>query len=76
MRSVSKEEVKTSVFFIGSDKAAGPDGFNGHFFKAAWNIIKDDLVISVQRLFLLESAAYTICADEYAIFLGLYSYSA
>jgi hypothetical protein len=26
-----------------SDKAPGPDGFNGVFFKKCWNIIKEDI---------------------------------
>ncbi|XP_050214834.1 uncharacterized protein LOC126665939 [Mercurialis annua] len=33
MRSISEKEVKSAVFSIGSDKAAGPDGYNSFFFK-------------------------------------------
>ncbi|XP_050217536.1 uncharacterized protein LOC126668373 [Mercurialis annua] len=52
MRKVTEQEVKTAVFSIGPDKAAAPDGYNGHFFKATWRIIKDDLVKSVQEAFI------------------------
>ena len=26
------------------DKAPGPDGFTGLFFKSCWNIVKDDIM--------------------------------
>ncbi|XP_050229136.1 uncharacterized protein LOC126678278 [Mercurialis annua] len=34
MKKVTMEEVKNVVFSIRSDKAAGPDGINGYFFKS------------------------------------------
>ncbi|VFQ80908.1 unnamed protein product [Cuscuta campestris] len=38
------EEVKTAVFAMDSRSAAGPDGFTGVFYKAAWTIICMDLL--------------------------------
>lgn len=38
VRMVSKEEVKNTIFDIGEDKLAGPDGFTSAFFKSAWDI--------------------------------------
>ena len=35
-----------------ADKAPGPDGFNGHFLKATWHIIKYDI--------------YKLCEDFHA----------
>ncbi|XP_050238208.1 uncharacterized protein LOC126687695 [Mercurialis annua] len=48
---ITEMEVKNAVFSIGCDKAACPDGFNGHFFKVTWDITKDDLVKTVQEAF-------------------------
>ncbi|VFQ94006.1 unnamed protein product [Cuscuta campestris] len=38
------EEVKIAVFAMDSRSAAGPDGFTGAFYKAAWTIICMDLL--------------------------------
>ncbi|VFQ97193.1 unnamed protein product, partial [Cuscuta campestris] len=46
------EEVKTAVFAMDSRSAAGPDGFSGAFYKAAWTIICMDLLAMVQAFFL------------------------
>ncbi|VFQ76034.1 unnamed protein product [Cuscuta campestris] len=46
------EEVKTAVFAMDSRSAAGPDGYTGAFYKAAWTIICTDLLAMVQAFFL------------------------
>jgi hypothetical protein len=33
------------------EKAPGPDGFTGAFYKQCWDIIKDDLYMALQRVF-------------------------
>lgn len=47
--AITEEEVKATVFALPSDKAPGPDGFTGAFFKACWNIIKEDLMSAICR---------------------------
>ena len=39
----SKEEIDNVVKHMPVDKAPGPDGFNGMFFKKCWHIIKEDI---------------------------------
>lgn len=38
MRSHICEEVHTAVFQLGDTKAPGPDGLNGLFYRAHWDI--------------------------------------
>lgn len=40
----SEKEVSDTIAGLPSDKAPGPDGFPGRFYKTCWNIIKDDLL--------------------------------
>jgi hypothetical protein len=39
----TKEEIDNVVKHMPMDKAPGPDGFNGMFFKKCWHIIKQDI---------------------------------
>jgi hypothetical protein len=39
---INREEIDTIVKRLPSDKAPGPDGFNGLFTKRCWNIIRND----------------------------------
>jgi hypothetical protein len=47
----SLEEVDNTIKSMPSDKASGPDGFTGAFFKACWEIIKDDIMAAINSLF-------------------------
>ena len=49
-------EIKGAVFGSASDKAPGPDGFTGAFFKSCWDIIKADLVAVVNQFSTLHTA--------------------
>lgn len=62
------EEVWDTIKVLPCDKAPGPDGFTGRFYKTAWSVIKVDFmaVVSrlmqgdVSRLYLLNSAYITL----------------
>uniref|UniRef100_A0A2N9IPI3 Uncharacterized protein n=1 Tax=Fagus sylvatica TaxID=28930 RepID=A0A2N9IPI3_FAGSY len=41
LRAVTDDEVKGSMFSLGSEKAPGPDGFTTHFFKNAWSLLEE-----------------------------------
>ncbi|VFQ90741.1 unnamed protein product [Cuscuta campestris] len=47
-----ENEVKEAVWSLSADSAAGPDGFNGHFYKTCWEQIKVDCTKAVQEFFL------------------------
>ena len=50
---ITQEEIKTAVFQAHSEKAPGPDGYTGLFYKVTWEIIKEDLTAAVQQIFSL-----------------------
>ncbi|XP_011101575.1 uncharacterized protein LOC105179634 [Sesamum indicum] len=45
---VTPVDVKQAIFDIAEDKAPGPDGYSSGFFKAAWPIVGQEII--VQRL--------------------------
>ncbi|XP_010666661.1 uncharacterized protein LOC104883796 [Beta vulgaris subsp. vulgaris] len=50
-RQYTTEEVKCALFSIPGDKAPGPDGFGGYFFRDAWTIIGEDVTATVLAFF-------------------------
>jgi hypothetical protein len=54
----SHEEVQNTINVMPSDKAPGPDGFTGAFFKACWGIIKDDVTAAINSLFTLNAQGF------------------
>ena len=64
----SEEEVWNTIKSMPSDKAPGPDGFTGKFYKTCWVVIKGDLMAALQavwgknfrNLWMLNSAYITL----------------
>ena len=50
----SRDEINLLIKRIPSDKAPGPDGFNGLFVKRCWQIIKEDFYKLCEVFFNLE----------------------
>jgi hypothetical protein len=58
------EEIKQTIMSLPSEKASGPDGFIGLFYKKCWTIIQNDLIATLsafhslrtQRLHLINEA--------------------
>ncbi|XP_059658614.1 uncharacterized protein LOC132304932 [Cornus florida] len=48
---VTKEEVKSTIFAMGADRAPGPDGFSARFFQQYWSIVGDDFTKAVMQFF-------------------------
>lgn len=46
----SREEVRKVVMDMPSDRAPGPDGFSGLFFKLCWDVIANDLLAALKQL--------------------------
>ena len=46
----TEEEVLAAIKYMPSDRAPGPDGFTGSFFKACWPSIKNDIMAVFQAV--------------------------
>jgi hypothetical protein len=65
---VTEEEVWHTIRSLPSDKAPGPDGYKGRFYKKVWPIIRMDFMLALEkvwqgdasRLYLLNSAYVTL----------------
>ena len=61
-------EVWNTIKQLASDKAPGPDGFTGHFYKSCWSVIKEDVMAALhaiwgkkfRNLWMLNSAYSTL----------------
>ncbi|GJW40181.1 hypothetical protein Tco_0066026 [Tanacetum coccineum] len=65
-RMVSDMEIKNAMFSMGNEKSPGPDGFTAAFFKEAWDIVGNDVILAVREFFvngrLLKELNHTIIA--------------
>lgn len=51
----TEEELEHTVNLLPSEKAPGPDGFTGYFYKRCWNILKVDLLRAMQCFYNLQA---------------------
>jgi hypothetical protein len=65
----SDDEIWKAIQEIHPDKAPGPDGFTGAFYRAAWPIIKQDLIRSFQALWSLDGRSLYLVNQAYMILL-------
>lgn len=45
---ITADEVRAAIKELPADRAPGPDGYTGEFYKTAWSIIKDDVLEAIQ----------------------------
>ncbi|KAL6219013.1 hypothetical protein ACLB2K_012220 [Fragaria x ananassa] len=51
LADISLDEIKEAVFSLSPQKAPGPDGFSGSFYKTYWDIVKSLLVEAITDSF-------------------------
>lgn len=54
---------------IPNDKAPGPDGFTGIFYKVAWPVIKGDIMNAINAFWALDTRSLNLLNDAYMILL-------
>jgi hypothetical protein len=47
---ITDEEVWSTIKALPMDRAPGPDGFTGRFYKACWTVIKSDFMADIITL--------------------------
>jgi hypothetical protein len=54
-RDISEEEIRAAVMQSALEKAQGPDGYIGAFYKFYWETIKTDLIGAITEMFALRA---------------------
>lgn len=47
----SDEKIRQAVFDLDPSSAAGPDGFNGHFYHQCWSLVGADVCAAIKEFF-------------------------
>jgi hypothetical protein len=59
----SEEEIWASIKDMPPDRAPGPDGFTGLFYRVAWDSIKADVVNAFNALWSLDARSFHLLND-------------
>ena len=65
----SEEETWQAITDMPSDKAPGPDGFTGLFYKTAWPIIKNDILRAFHAIWSLDGRSFYLVNQAYMVLL-------
>jgi hypothetical protein len=65
----SEQEVWETIASLPSDKAPGPDGFTGLFYKHAWLIIKDDIMRAFNAFWSGDFRSFNLLNEAFMILL-------
>ena len=65
----TEEEVRSVIANLPNDKALGPDGFTGLFYKKGWGTIKMDVMNAFNALWSRDCRSFNHLNDAYMIVL-------
>jgi len=65
----TETEIKCAINQMSSDKAPGPDGFTGLFFKECWDIIKVDVMNAANAFHQLRTSNLAILNTTNVVFI-------
>jgi hypothetical protein len=62
-------EIWATIAELPSDKALGPDGFTGLFYKLAWPIIKADVINAFNAFWALDGRSFNLINEAFMVLL-------
>ena len=65
----SEQEIWETINAMPSDRAPGPDGFTGLFYKTAWPTIKRDVMNALNALWSLDARSFNLLNDAFMVLL-------
>ena len=65
----SEEEVWQTIRSLPSDKAPGPDGFTGKFYKVCWQTIKQDIIAAISAVWSKKFANFELLNSAFVTLL-------
>ena len=65
----SEEEVWQAIMDMPTDKAPGPDGYTGLFYRTTWQIIKVDIMRGFQAIWSLDGRSFYLVNQAFLILL-------
>ena len=65
----SEDEIWQAILDMPTDKAPGPDGFTGMFYRVAWPIIKPDILRAFHSLWSLDSRSFYLVNQSFMVLL-------
>jgi len=65
----TEDELKATMHDIAPDKAPGPDGYIGTFYKASWEIVKADLLAAANYFFNSHDQHFNLLNNAHIILL-------
>ena len=68
-RCFMEEEIWQAITDMPTDKAPGPDGFTGLFYRTAWPIIKADILRAFHAIWSLNSRSFYLVNQAYMVLL-------
>lgn len=63
----TQQELKEIIQEIAADKAPGPDGFIGAFYKASWDVIKEDLLAAVNFFYSSHNQHFNLLNNAHVV---------
>jgi hypothetical protein len=65
----TEDEVQATMRDMPSDRAPGPDGLTGTFYKSAWSVIKNDVVDALNAVFFGDNRMFHKLNNAFVVLL-------
>jgi hypothetical protein len=59
-QDITEDEIRKAIQQLPPEKAPDPDGYVGAFFKHCWDIIKGDVIATLQEMFTMRGGCWQL----------------